>query len=150
MGESIDRLSELATATFDTRSAAVGLVDAHEERFLSCYGASFDPLDREETICTYTILNEGEVTVVEEVSTDPRFSENEGLAAAGIEFYAGAPIVTSDGYAIGVFCLHDAESRSFSTRERELLMLFAEETMEQLELHRRLRSDEASRGEVDG
>lgn len=150
LGESIDRLSELATAMFDTRSAAVGLVDAHEERFLSCYGASFEALDREETICTYTILNQEEVTVVEEVSADPRFSENDGLAAADIEFYAGAPIVTPDGHAIGVFCLHDAEPRSFSARERELLMLFAEEVMEQLELRRRLGAAETARGEVDG
>lgn len=145
LSESLDRLTQIATELFGLSSSAVGLIDAHHEQFLSCHGASFDSLDRENTICTYTILDE-EVTVIENVPDDPRFAENEGLAAAGVKFYAGAPLVTADGHAIGVFCLHDSEPREFSDRDRRLLRLFGDETMERLELHRQLRV--ANRGEV--
>lgn len=138
LGDSLDRLTELATALFDLDSAAVGLIRAHEEDFISCHGAAFDVMDREDSICTYTILEE-EVTIVPNVADDPRFSTNEGLAKAGIRFYAGAPVITPDGEAIGVFCLQDDEPRTFSDRDCELLELFAEETMEQLELRRQLR-----------
>ena len=138
LSASLDRLTELAAAQFDVDSAAVGLVDSHEERFLSCYGADVDSLDREDTICTYAILEEG-VTVVEDATADPRFSDNETLAAAEIRFYAGAPLTAPDGRAIGTFCLQGGEPREFDARNRELLSLFADQTMEQLELRRRLR-----------
>ena len=59
LSASLDRLTELAAAQFGVDSAAVGLIDSHEERFLSCYGADFDSLEREDTICTYAILEEG-------------------------------------------------------------------------------------------
>lgn len=137
-GASLDRLSVLATELFGLGAASVGLVDAHEERFLACQGVSVDSLDREESVCTYAILDD-EVTVIEDVAEDPRFAENEGLTAAGIRFYASAPLLSPDGYPIGTFCVFDDAPRSFSQRDRELLTLLAEETMEQLELRRRLR-----------
>ena len=86
---------------------------------LSCYGAAFEPLDREETICTYAILEE-DVTVVEDATADPRFSDNGTLAGADVRFYAGAPLRTPNGQAIGTFCIHDDEPRTFSDRDREL------------------------------
>lgn len=138
LGDSIDRLTEIATGLFDVNSAAVGLIDAHEERFLSCYGAAFETMDRQETVCTYTILDAG-VTVVEDVRADPRFSDNEGLSDAGIRFYAGAPLVTPEGHPIGVFCVHDGDPRTFSERDREYLVMLAEEAMDHLESQRRLR-----------
>ena len=138
LGESFDRLTELATELFDVNAAAVGLIDAHEQRFLACYGVSFDPIDREDTVCTHTILDQ-DVTVIEDVQADPRFAENQGLQAANIRFYASTPIVTADGEAIGTFCVYDDSPRPFSDRDRELLSLFGEEAMEQLTIRRRLR-----------
>ena len=138
LGESFDRLTELATELFDVNAAAVGLIDAHEQRFLACHGVSFDPIDREETVCTHAILDE-DVTVIEDVEQDPRFAENEGLRAANIRFYASSPIVTPDGEAIGTFCVYDDGPRPFSQRDRELLSMLGEEAMDQLTLRRRLR-----------
>ncbi|MGB9963647.1 GAF domain-containing protein [Halobacterium sp. CBA1126] len=138
LGASLDRLTELATALFDADAAAVGVIDAHTEEFLSCHGVSFDPMDREDTVCTYAILDE-DVTVVEDVQADPRFEGNEGLAAADIRFYASAPLVTPDGAAIGTFCVYDDEPREFGDRDRELLSLLGDEAMEQLSLRRRVR-----------
>lgn len=138
LGESFDRLTELATELFGLDAAAVGLVDAHEQRFLSCHGVSFDPLPREETVCTYAMLYAG-VTVIEDVTDDPRFDENEGLAAANIRFYASAPVRTPEGEVIGTFCVYDDAPREFSARDRELLSMLADEAMDQLTLRRRLR-----------
>jgi len=141
----LDRLTELATALFDAEAAAVGLVDAHEERFLSCVGVALDALDREDTVCTYAILDE-EVTVVEDTLDDPRFEDNERLRAAGLRFYASAPLETPEGRSIGTFCVFDSQPTTFDPRQRELLGLLADEAMEQLELRRRLRVDEGGEG----
>lgn len=145
LGASLDRLSELATELFGLEAAAVGLIDEHEQRFLSCHGIAFDPLDREETVCTYAILDEA-VTVIEDVAEDVRFAENEGLTAAGIRFYASASLVSPEGHPIGTFCVYDDEPRAFDDRNRELLQLLADEAMDQLLLRRRLRE---AGGEVD-
>jgi GAF domain-containing protein len=142
LGGSFDRLTELATELFDVNAAAVGLIDAHEQRFLACHGVSFDPIDREETVCTHTILD-ADVTVIEDVQADPRFAENEGLREADIRFYASSPMLTPDGEAIGTFCVYDDSPREFSERDRELLSMLGDEAMDQLTLRRRLREGEA-------
>ncbi|WP_254841376.1 GAF domain-containing protein [Natronomonas marina] len=147
LSASLGRLTELAAEQFNVDAAAVGLIASHEERFISCHGTSLDSLEREETICTYAILDE-DVTVVEDTAEDPRFSDNEEVRAAGIRFYAGAPMTTTDGHRVGVFCLHHSEARSLAERDRELLSLYADEAMEQLELRHRLRDTEG--GQTDG
>ncbi|WP_162991378.1 GAF domain-containing protein [Halostella salina] len=147
LGDSVDRLTEVATELFDIDAAAVGLIDAHEERFFACHGVSFGQIPREETVCTYAILDE-DVTVLEDVRDDPRFAENDHLAAADIRFYASAPLVTPDGEAIGAFCVFDDAPRAFSDRDRELLSMLADEAMEQLDLRRRLRDGDG--GDTDG
>lgn len=141
LGESFDRLSEIASELFEVDAAAVGLIDAHEQRFLACHGISLEPMAREDTVCTYAILDSG-VTVIEDVRDDPRFADNEGLMAAGIRFYASAPIETHEGEAIGTFCVYDDARRSFSEDERELLTMLADEAMDQLTLRRRLHEGE--------
>jgi CheY-like chemotaxis protein len=133
----LDRLTELAAALFGVDQSFVGLVDAHHERFVSCHGVELDVAPREDTVCTYAILDE-DVTVVEDTREDPRFGDNDAIEAAGVRFYAGAPVVTDDGQAIGSFCLMDDEPRSFDAEEARLLAMFAEEAMDQLDLHRRL------------
>lgn len=140
-GDSIDRLTEIATGLFDLEAAAIGFVDAHEEQFIACRGRSFDRADREDTICTYALLDH-DVTVIEDVQADPRFEDNESLIEDDIGFYASAPLVTSDGHAIGMFCLYDAEPQSFSERNQELLSILAEEAMASMELQLRIRGDE--------
>ncbi|QLD85526.1 GAF domain-containing protein [Natronomonas halophila] len=140
--DSVDRLTEIATELFDLEAAAVGLVDAHEEQFVACRGRSFGRIDREETICTYALLDH-DVTVIEDVQADPRFEGNEGLIEADIGFYASAPLVTSEGHAIGTFCLYDSEPRSFSERNRELLSTLADEAIAGMELQQQARGETA-------
>lgn len=135
--ETFDRLTALARTRFGTDVAFVGVVDAHEERFLACAGENWETLTREDSMCTHTIL-EDEMLVVEDVDADPRFADNDRLDELDIAAYAGVPLRTPRGATIGAFCLTNAEPRSFSADERDALQRFAAEAMEQLELRRRL------------
>ena len=135
--DSFDRLTALARTHFGVDVAFVGLVDAHEERFLACAGENWETVAREDTMCTHTIL-EDELLVVEDVDADPRFRDNERLAKLDIEAYAGVPLRTPGGAAIGAFCLTHYEPRSFSDAELDDLERFGDEAMEQLELRRML------------
>jgi len=143
---SLDRLTQLARALFDVEAATVGFLEAHQERFVACRGTDVGRIDREDTVCTYAILDEGP-TVIPDTRDDPRFSDNDRLSAAEIRFYAGAPIRTNGGEAIGVFCLFDTEPGSLDDRGRELLSLLADEVMDNLDVRRQLR--EATAGGDD-
>ncbi|MFB6150968.1 MAG: GAF domain-containing protein [Haloarculaceae archaeon] len=132
-----DRLTALARSHFGVDVAFVGLVDAHEERFLACEGADWETLSREDSMCTHTIL-EDDVMVVEDVAADARFADNERLPELDIAAYAGVPLSTPRGATIGAFCLTHGEPRSFGDAELADLRRFADEAMEQLELRRRL------------
>jgi len=135
--ETFERLTALITSHFDIDVAFVGLVDAHEERFVACEGANWRTLAREDTICTHTILTD-EVMVVENVQNDPRFAGVDRLDKLDIRSYAGARITDDEGNALGAVCCIHGEPRSYTRAEREDLRRFADEVEEQLELRRRL------------
>lgn len=135
--ETFDRLTHLIANHFDIAVAFVGLVGEYEEKFIACYGADWDTLSREDSVCTYAIL-EDDVTVIEHVQDDPRFEANETLRELGVRSYAGANLTDADGQRIGQLCLIHDEPRSYADEELADLRLFADEVTEQLDLRRRL------------
>lgn len=141
LDEALDRLATLAAATLDVPMAGVGVVGEHEQQFLACHGVDLGTIPREETVCTYAMLDD-EVTVVEDVRDDPRFAENEGLHEHDIRMYASANVTTPEGAVVGTFCVYDDAPRELDAEERELLALFAAEAAEQFDLRRRLREAE--------
>lgn len=146
--DTFDRISELIASHFDIDVAFVGLLDEAEERFVACHGADWETLTREDSICTYAILDE-DVTVVEDVQADPRFEHNETLRELNICSYAGANLTGPDGRVVGELCCIDDEPRSYTDGELADLQLFAEEVSEQLELRRRL-GDAGAHSRGDG
>ena len=132
-----DRISTLVANHFDVAVAFVGLVDEHEENFLGCHGGDFDTIDREDTFCTHTVLEE-ETMVVEDITEDHRFQNNETLLSLGIRSYAGANMDDSTGHTLGSLCLVDFEPREYTDEQLADLRLFADEAVEQLELRREL------------
>lgn len=141
-----DRIASLAGDLLDAPMAAIGIVDDREQEFIACHGVDFDTLSREKTICTYALLEPG-VTTIEDVSEDPRFSDNERLEAVPLRAYAGAKMTTPEGRVVGTVCVYDSVPREWTDQDRERLRLLAAEAMEVLELRRRLH--EHGDGEAD-
>jgi FixJ family two-component response regulator len=135
--DTFERLTALITSHFDIDVAFVGLIGAHEERFVACEGANWRTMSREDTICTYNILTD-EVMIVENVKEDPRFSGVDQLDELDIRSYAGARITDEEGNALGAVCCIHGEPRSYTRAERDDLRRFADEVQEQLSLRRRL------------
>ncbi|WP_123537716.1 GAF domain-containing protein [Halosimplex salinum] len=147
--DAFDRLTTLARNRFGVDVAFVGLIDAHEERFLACAGSEWETLSREDSMCTHTIL-EDELLVVEDTHADDRFADNDRLDELDIRAYAGVPLETPRGATVGAFCLTHDEPRTFSEDELADLTLFAAEAMDQLELRRRLNDSESEGTETAG
>ena len=137
--DTFERLTALITSHFDIDVAFVGLVDAHEERFVACEGANWRTLSREDTVCTHTILTD-DVMIVENVQEDPRFASVDRLEELDIRSYAGARITDDDGNAFGTVCCIHGEPRSYTRAERDDLRRFADEVEEQLSLRHKAES----------
>jgi len=148
--EALDELTRLAAGLFQTPVALVSLVDEHRQWFKSRVGLDMTQTPREHAFCVHAMRG-SDVMVVEDAHADPRFNANPLVTGApGIRFYAGAPLVTPAGQAMGTLCVIDTQPRQFSTREREALRVLSHQVMAQLELQRqnRLLKDRETRLEL--
>lgn len=138
---SLDRITDLAATHFGVAIASINIIDERSQEFLACYGPAkeWSTMNRESSICTFTLLEDDGVMCVEDVSEDPRFeSRSDSLIEMGIQSYMGANLVTSSGLVIGTLCVYGEGPRSFSQEDREHLRTLATTAMEFIELHARL------------
>ena len=145
---SLDRVTDLAAAHFDVDIASINIITEHSQEFLACYGATeeWETMDREDSICTFTIL-EDDVMTVEDVTEDPRFeSRADELLELGIHSYMGANLTTDSGLSIGPLCIYDDQPRSFSAADRAYLRDLAAIAMDLVELHSRVAVAESAPG----
>ena len=138
---SLDRITDLAADHFGVERSSINIINEHSQDFLACYGdaAEWETMEREDSICTFTILEDANVMAVEDVTEDPRFeTRSETLTEMGIRAYLGANLVTSSGLVIGPLCVYDDEPRSFSPADEAYLQELAAVAMDLIELHSQL------------
>jgi PAS domain S-box-containing protein len=130
-----DRVTSLAARLFDVPIALVSLVDESRAWFKSCYGFELQEVQRDDTICSFALLF-NEVLVVLDARQDDRFACNPFVQAEpGLRFYAGAPLLTKDGFNLGTLCLLDTKPRNgFPEEQQAILSDFAAMVMDELEL----------------
>lgn len=106
-----DRLCHLACRHFGMPVALISLVDKDRQWFKARCGLDATETPRDIAFCAHAILQDG-VLQVPDATQDSRFRDNELVTGdSHIRFYAGAPLVTSDGARLGTFCLIDREPR---------------------------------------
>jgi len=134
--QAYDDITELAARHFDTPIALVSLLDGHRQWFKSQFGLDVRQTPRAIALCDFAICSP-EVMVVEDARRDPRFAGNPLVAGAtGIRFFAGAPLLTPQGHALGALCVMDRKPRQFDAAQRADLTAFARQVIVQLELRK--------------
>ena len=137
--EAYERVTALAAQLFEVPVSLVSLVDENRQWFKSCFGG--DLLGARETgrdiaFCAHAVEAD-DLLVVPDATLDARFVDNPLVTGTpGIRFYAGAPLRSPDGYALGTLCLIDFVPREFSEKERDQLRALAEIVSSELK-HRR-------------
>ncbi len=129
-----DRITRMAQNAFGTKIALVSLIDADRQWFKSNIGLDATETSRDVAFCDHAIRTPNNITVILDASKDSRFSENPLVTGdPNISFYAGAPLVTDDGHALGTLCVIDTEPRSeFRPEQAQLLSDLAETVMSEI------------------
>ncbi len=130
--ESFDRITRMASQLFDLPIAAVSLIDKDRQWFKSRVGVDLRQCPRDKAPCA-EVAETREVLVLPDVLKDPYYSGSL-LAKSGMRFYAGAPLVTRDGFGLGSICVLGTEPREITEREKTALKDLAAMVMAQIEL----------------
>lgn len=144
---SFDGLTELASRICGTSIALVSLVDENRQWFKSRYGLDVEETGRDISFCGHAILEPGSLMEVPDTHEDARFTNNPLVTAApDIRFYAGMPLVSPDGFALGTLCVIDQAPKVLTPDQTRMLHLLARQVADQLERRRELLAhDEQSR-----
>ena len=134
--EAFDRITRMAAQLFGLPIAAVSLTDVDRQWFKSRVGVDHCSIARDKAPCAQ-VADSSSMLVIPDLLADD-FYRDSPLAARGVRFYAGAPLVTRDGYCLGAMCVLGTEPRGISAAERTGLADLAAMVMAQIELQHAL------------
>jgi two-component system, NtrC family, sensor kinase len=132
-----DDLTELAAHVCEAPIALISLVDEDRQWFKSRVGTTLQQTSREISFCSHAIKGT-ELFIVPDAAQDSRFAQNPLVTSEPkIRFYAGAPLITPDGHALGALCVIDKVPRQLRLDQQQALSILARLVATQLELRYR-------------
>ncbi|MFW2544495.1 histidine kinase dimerization/phosphoacceptor domain -containing protein [Primorskyibacter sp. 2E107] len=149
-GPDFDALVALVARLLDVPTALISFVDDSRQWFKARVGLDVAQTDLESSICSHAILHD-DLTEIPDTLDDDRTRDNplcSGMTGK-MRFYAGAPLITPTGRAIGTLCVLDDKPRVLTDLQRDVLRVMAQQVMKQLDLHRALAAEEVLRDEID-
>ncbi|MFN2430185.1 MAG: PAS domain S-box protein, partial [Cryomorphaceae bacterium] len=132
-----DAITELASFICKTPVALVSIVKSNSQYFVSHHGFDKSETPLEESICATAIQEKDRVFISEDTRIDERIKDN--LSVTGdnnIVFYAGVPLLTENGHALGTLCVIDHKPRTLNQAQIDALKNLANQVLQLFELRR--------------
>ena len=134
--QTYDDITALAAYVCEAPIALISLVDESRQWFKSRVGITQQETPRDVAFCAHAIL-QSEPLIVRDALKDERFSDSALVTRAPhIRFYAGFPLTTPDGLAVGTLCAIDRKPRHLSAERKAAMQALARQVMALLELRR--------------
>ena len=137
--EIFDELTDLAATICEAPIALISLVDEDRQWFKAKTGVTISETSRDISFCAHAILGD-DIFIVPDATKDKRFKNNPLVTKSPkIRFYAGAPLVTPNGHALGSLCVMDKVPRKLRPDQQKALQVLSHHVVTQLELRRHAR-----------
>lgn len=132
-----DNLTWLASQICETPISLISLIDPTRQWFKSHHGLDATETPREYAFCAHAINKQDEVLIIPDSREDDRFSDNPLVTGEPhVIFYAGVPLVSSNGFALGTLCVIDNQPNSLSANQVESLKALSQQVVRLMELSR--------------
>lgn len=131
--QEFDDITLLASQICNVPIALISLIDGDRQWFKSKVGLDATQTSRDVSFCGHAI-NDSQLLEVPNALEDIRFADNPAVTGApDVRFYAGMPIITSDGFALGTLCVVDSTPHTLTSKQRDALAVLARQVMRLLE-----------------
>jgi len=133
-----DDIAHVCAGVCDTPIALIALIDGTRNWFKARVGVEEELTEspRDISFCGHAILG-NEIFEVTDAMADERFADNPLVASQPlIRYYAGAPLITPDGFKLGTICAIDVRPRRLSEAQRDTLIALSRLVMRQLDRRR--------------
>ncbi len=145
-----DDLTAIASEICQTPISLISLVDDKRQWFKSRYGLDATETPKEHAFCAHAINNPNEEFIVPDSTKDERFKDNPLVTGEpNVNFYAGIPLVTAEGHALGTLCVIDNKPKEITPAQLKALKALSRQVVALMELRKKKIEIEKQKKELE-
>jgi len=132
-----EELVKIAAAICNMPVSLISLIDKERQWFKATFGFQKKETKRDISFCAHAILQPGEPLIVPDTKLDKRFKENPLVTAEnGVNFYAGFPLISAEGFPLGTLCVFDYKPNELNGTQISAMKGLANQVSKLLELRK--------------
>ncbi len=143
-----DNITKLVANICNVPVSLITILDKDRNFFKSHHGVPFQESPRDISFCGHAILSNEPIFIVEDARLDERFFDNPLIEMSDAIFYAGVPLVNSEGFALGTLCVFDHQPRTLTTSQIDAMVTLGKQVVNSMELRRKNNALEITKAEL--